>query len=161
MSTRLRRHVDKSALARRFVGYSAGSVVATVTSELAFLATLGWLHAGTTWASAAGFVGGAVPNYILNRRWAWSGGRARDRRTEIALYMAVALSSFAASAVATHWAEVGARGVTTSHGWNVVMTGAAYLGVSAVFFLVKFVLYERVVFTPAANRAPAASEPTT
>ena len=144
-------------LARRIVGYSAGSVVATITSELAFLATLGWLHAGTTWASAAGFVGGAVPNYILNRRWAWSEQRGRDRRTEIALYMAVALSSFAASAVATHWADQGAGALTGDRGLTVLLTGLAYLGVSGVFFVGKFVLYERLVFIP--DRRASAERP--
>ena len=144
-------------LARRIVGYSAGSVVATITSELAFVATLGWLHAGTTWASAAGFVGGAIPNYILNRRWAWSEQRGRDRRTEIALYAAVALSSFVASAVATHWADQGAASLTGDRGLTVLLTGLAYLGVSGVFFVAKFVLYERLVFIPGRRSSAARS----
>ena len=148
---------------RRIAGYSAGSVVAATTSELAFLVVLGWLHAGTTWASAAGFAGGAIPNYVLNRRWAWSERRGRDRRAEMVLYVIVALSTFAASAVATHWVERGARSVTGSHGWTVVLTGLAYLGVSGVLFVAKFVLYERVVFIPGspASGGHRVSEPTT
>lgn len=147
---------DRS-LARRVVGYSAGSVIATATSELAFIAVLGWLHGGTTWASAAGFVGGAVPNYILNRRWAWSGRRGRDRRSEAFLYMVVALASFAASAVATHWAQLGARSVTSSHTWTVLLTALAFLGVSGVFFVLKFVLYEKVVFIAPSGPRPSGS----
>jgi putative flippase GtrA len=138
-----------NSLGRRVAGYSAGSVIAAATSEAAFVVVLGWLHAGTTWASAAGFVGGAVPNYILNRRWAWSDRRGRDRRTEIVLYMVVAVTTFLASAVATHWAQEGARQVTSDHGWTVFLTALAFLGVSGVFFVLKFVLYERVVFVPA------------
>lgn len=149
-------------LVRRVAGYSAGSAIATVTSELAFLGTLGWLHGGTTWASAAGFVGGAVPNYILNRRWVWSERRGHERTTEVVLYMAVALSSFAASAVATHWAQQGARSLTGDHGWTVLLTGLAFLGVSGVFFVLKFVLYEWLVFIPDRTSKPARSlsEPT-
>lgn len=139
-------------LARRVAGYSAGSLIAAGTSELAFVVVLGWLHGGTTWASAAGFVGGAIPNYVLNRRWAWSDRRGRDRKTEVALYTAVAVSTFLVSAVATHWAQVGARHVTSDHGWAVAMTAAAFLGVSGIFFVLKFVLYERVVFVPAPTR---------
>lgn len=135
-------------LTRRIFGYSAGSVIAAATSEAAFVMVLGPLHAGTTWASAAGFFGGAVPNYILNRRWAWPDRRGRDRRTEIGLYAIVALATFLASAVATHWAEAGARHVTDDRGWTVVVTALAFLAVSGLFFVVKFVLYERVVFTP-------------
>ena len=146
-----------TSLTRRVMGYSAGSVIAAATSEAAFVIVLAWLHGGTTWASAAGFVGGAVPNYILNRRWAWSDRRGRDRRSEIALYAAVAITTFVASAVATHWAQLGARQVTLDHGWTVLLTALAFLGVSGVFFLLKFVLYERVVFVPTAPpRRPVA-----
>lgn len=134
-------------LARRIGGYSAGSVIAAVVSELAFAAAYGPGHAGTTWSSAVGFVGGAIPNYVLNRRWAWKDRRGRDRRVEILLYAAVALASFVASAVGTHWAEEGARHLTTDRVWRVVMVAGAYLGVSAVFFVLKFVVYELVVFT--------------
>ncbi|HUZ19681.1 MAG TPA: GtrA family protein [Acidimicrobiales bacterium] len=143
-----------TSLARRAAGYSAGSVIAAASSELAFVVVLGWLHGGTTWASAAGFVGGAIPNYILNRRWAWSDRRGRDRHSEILLYALVALSTFVASAVATHWAQEGARQATSSHTWTVVLTALAFLGVSGVFFILKFVLYERVVFVPGEGRRP-------
>lgn len=140
-------------LARRITGYSAGSVVAVVISEACFAAAYGWGHSGTTWASAAGFVGGAVPNYILNRRWAWRDRRGRNRRQEIVLYMAVAVVSFVVSAVVTHWAEIGARHLTAVRGWQVVLITAAYLGVSGVFFAVKFVIYETIVFTASAETA--------
>jgi putative flippase GtrA len=138
-------------LVRRITGYSAGSVVAVIVSEACFAATYGWGHGGTTLASAAGFIGGAVPNYILNRRWAWRDRRGRNRRTELLLYMAVAVASFLVSAVVTHWAEAGARHLTAARGGQVALITAAYLAVSALFFVVKFVIYETVVF----RHAPA------
>lgn len=137
-----------TSLARRAAGYSAGSVIAAATSELAFIVVLAWLHGGTTWASAAGFVGGAVPNYILNRRWAWPDRRGRDRRSEVLLYAFVALCTFVASAFATRWAQEGAKQATSNHAWTVALTALAFLGVSGVFFVLKFVLYERIVFVP-------------
>ena len=132
----------------RFGGYSAGSLVAAATGELAFVATYGWVHAGTTWATAAGFVSAAVPNYVLNRRWAWPDRRGRlPWRRRSALYLAVVLVSFAASAVATHWAEIGAVQVSPDRAGRRLLVAIAYLAVSGVFFLLKFVLYETVVFT--------------
>ena len=123
--------------------------MAIVFSEAAFAASLGWGHTGTTVASAVGFVGGAVPNYVLNRRWAWRDRRGRDRRTEVVLYMAVALATFVVSALATHWAEAGARHLTADSGGQVGLTTAAFLVVSGVFFVLKFVIYETLVFTKA------------
>jgi putative flippase GtrA len=140
------RQIAQRPMVRRLTGYSAGSAVAATLGELAFVLTYGWIHAGTTWASAAGFVAAAVPNYVLNRRWAWGDRRGRSRRAEAALYAAVALTSFVAAAIGTHWAKVGAVQLFPQAGWQTVVVAAAYLGVSGVFFLVKFVLYERVVF---------------
>jgi putative flippase GtrA len=133
-------------LVRRITGYSAGSVIAVIVSEAAFAATLGWGQTGTTIASAMGFVGGAVPNYILNRRWAWRDRRGRTRRSEVTLYMAVAFSSFIVSALVTHVVRDGARHLTGDRGGQVAVTTAAYLGVSLVFFIIKFLIYETWVF---------------
>ncbi|MGA3215517.1 MAG: GtrA family protein [Acidimicrobiales bacterium] len=154
-------HLERHPLLRRISGYSAGSVVAIVLSEAAFAAALGWGHTGTTVASALGFLGGAVPNYILNRRWAWRDRRGRDRRTEILLYMVVALATFVVSALVTHWAESFARQLTADRGWQVALTTAAFFVVSGVFFVLKFVIYETVVFTkvPDARKIATLVEP--
>src|ERR1700689_4928873 len=110
-----------SPLRRRITGYSAGSIIAAATSELAFAATLYFGHTGTAAASAAGFVGGAVPNYFLNRRWAWQDRRGRRRRTEVLLYTVVALASFGASVVTTRWAEHVVAPLTGDRTWRVVL----------------------------------------
>lgn len=140
-------------LSQRIMGYSLGSVIAAITSELAFLAAYGLGGAGPAIASAAGFVGGAVPNYILNRRWAWADRRGRRRRTEVLLYAAVALSSYAASVLATRATERWAHHVTTDHTGQVLLVGAAYLAVSGVFFVIKFLLYHFAVFTAGPGNA--------
>lgn len=139
---------------KRVGGYSAGSVVAAVTSEVAFTATFGWAHAGTVWASAAGFVAGAIPNYILNRRWAWPDRRTENRRREMTRYGIVALATFVASVAATKWTEGLANRFTVSHFWRVALVAAAFLAVSGVFFVLKFLLFQRLVFTGAPVPAP-------
>ncbi len=149
------------SLIRRIVGYSLGSVIAAITSEAAFLVAYGPAGAGPALSSAAGFVGGAVPNYVLNRRWAWSDRRGRRRRTEITLYAAVALSSYGASVVVTRTVERWARHLSGDRSSRVLLVGAAYLGVSGVFFVLKFVLYHFAVFTggPGDEARPRRSAP--
>lgn len=144
----------RSPLVRRVTGYSAGSVIAAFTSELAFAASFGWGHFDTAEASLVGFLGGAVPNYILNRRWAWNDRRGRRQRDEVALYAVVSILSFLASWQVTTFAEVQARGVSEDRTWQVLLVAGAYLAVSGVFFVAKFVAYELVVFTkgPAERR---------
>lgn len=137
----------QSPFVRKVTGYSAGSVIAAFTSEIAFAGSFGALHVGTTLASLIGFVGGAIPNYFLNKRWAWKDQGTRSRRDEILLYALVSIAAFAASAVVTDYAERYARTLTATRGLQVVLVAAAYLAVSGVFFIGKFVAYELVVFT--------------
>ena len=73
------------------------------------------------------------------------------------MYMAVAVTSFVVSALVTHWAELGARHLTNVRDWQVALITVAYLGVSAVFFAVKFVIYETIVFTAGEQNAGAQS----
>jgi putative flippase GtrA len=153
------RLLEAHPLLQRVTGYSAGSLIAAVTSEVAFAVAYGWGHSGTTLASAAGFFGGAVPNYVLNRRWAWrEDRRGRSIRAELLLYFAISLASFAVSAVTTNWAEGRARALTASEDWQVVLVALAFLAVSALFFIGKFVAYEVIVFTKASSPEQVATE---
>jgi putative flippase GtrA len=151
--------IAQHPLVRRITGYSAGSIVALIISELAFIGVLGWGHAGTLVATTAGFVGGAVPNYILNRRWAWRDRRGRNRRTEISLYACVSLAFFLVAFATTHYAELGARHLTTNGGWQVILVSGVYLATSAVFFVLKFLIYETVVFKKHADETVTALFP--
>ncbi|MDA8061832.1 MAG: GtrA family protein [Actinomycetota bacterium] len=139
--------VRQHPMVRKVTGYSAGSVIAAFTSELCFAGAFGALHTGTTLASLIGFIGGAVPNYVLNRRWAWKDRDGRSRRDEILLYALVSLASFGMSAVVTGYTEHWAKHLTAAQGLRVVVVALAYLAVAGVFFVGKFVAYELVVFT--------------
>jgi putative flippase GtrA len=139
---------------RRLVAYSLGSVVAATCGEVAFVAVYGWLAAGNVAASAAGFVGGAIPNYVVNRRWVWGDRRGRRPRNELLLYWGTALASFATSVGVTGLAEGWARSLATTHAWRVALVAVAYLAVAGVFFVVKFAVFHVLVFTPAASAAP-------
>jgi len=122
-----------------------GSVVATVVSEITFAACYGTATLGTTASSAAAFVAGAIPNYVLNRSWAWRRtGRVRVWR-EVVLYIIVSLISFGASAVATGLTAHAARHMTP-HALKVATVSAAYLATYAVLFGAKFAAYEFVIF---------------
>jgi putative flippase GtrA len=123
-----------------------GSVIATVCSEAAFALSYGTNLLGTTGASAVAFVAGAVPNYFLNRSWAWQRhGRVRVWR-EVVLYALVSVLSFVASALVTAWAAHASRHYTTDHLVKTLLVSAAYLATYAVLFGAKFAAYELVIF---------------
>ena len=145
-SARQVRRITESALAAKVTRYALGSLLALLTSIIVF-AVLLLLGVGTTIDSIAAFAAGAVPNWVLNRRWAWEmDGRVEVVR-EVVGYVLVSVTVLAASSAATgamqHWVR---HHVTPNHGFRVLLVTGAYVFVQAVFFAVKFVIYDRWVF---------------
>ena len=140
------RRFSRSPFAAKLTKYAIGSVVALVTSVIVF-AVMDWMGIRTGIDSAAAFVAGAIPNWVLNRKWAWKmEGRAEFLR-EIFAYTVVSVLVWAASTWATgntqNWAH---KHVAPGSGLQVIITTAAYVFVQAVFFVIKFVIYDKWVF---------------
>jgi putative flippase GtrA len=54
-----------------FLRYGAGSLVAMACSEVVLVGAYAVAGAGALLATVLAWTAGAVPNYVLNRRWAW------------------------------------------------------------------------------------------
>jgi len=132
--------------------YTVGSVIAAVTSLVVFAVAFG-LGVGNVPANVLAFVAGAVPNWILNRSWAWQRkGRVHVRR-EIILYAVVSALSLAASSAATGWADHEVPAVTPNHTLQVLLVACAYIATYGVLFVAKYVVYELVIFAGAERRS--------
>ena len=68
--------------------YTGASVVAGIISEVVFVVTY-WFAAAPLVASLLAFVAGAVPNYLMNRYWAWQRRGRPDRTREILPYAVI------------------------------------------------------------------------
>jgi putative flippase GtrA len=135
----------ESALARKITKYAIGSVIALLTSVVVF-AVLYVMHVSTTWCSIAAFIAGALPNWVLNRRWAWKvRGRVNFWR-EVFAYVIISVLVLIASSAATGWMSDRVDGIAPGHGIRVILVTAAYVAVQAFFFAAKFVVYEHWVF---------------
>lgn len=134
-----------SALAGRITRYALGSVVALLTSIVVF-ALLYVAGVGTTADSIAAFLAGAVPNWILNRRWAWKvRGRVAFGR-EIVGYIAVSVLALVFSSLATGFTNHLVQSIPAHHGIRVALVTGAYVLVQAILFVAKFIAYEHWVF---------------
>jgi putative flippase GtrA len=140
------RRLSRTAWAAKITKYAVGSVVALTTSVIVF-AVMDWLHIRTGIDSAAAFVAGAIPNWILNRKWAWKMEGRVEWMREIVAYTIISVLVWAASTWATgntqNWAH---DHIPAGTGLRVIVTTAAYVVVQAVFFVVKFVIYDKWVF---------------
>jgi putative flippase GtrA len=135
-----------SALAGKITRYAIGSVIALVTSIVVF-ALLYVMGAGTTVCSVSAFAAGAVPNWILNRRWAWQiRGQVAFLR-EIVGYVVISGLALVSSSAATGWTQDQVGGIAPGHGLRVLLVTSSYVAVQALLFVAKFVVYEHWVFS--------------
>jgi putative flippase GtrA len=136
----------------RMAKYTTGSVVAALTSEITFLIMFGPIGAWSSVSTIVAFWAGAIPNYILNRRWAWQ-RTGRAHRRELARYWAVVFFSLAVT-IAFTW--VGARiahRLFESRSAQTLFVGGVYLFANAVVFVFKYLLFDRFVFIDHGARA--------
>ena len=139
--TRLR----ASAHAGKITRYAIGSVVALLTSVVVFaLMYVGGIN--TTICSIGAFVAGAVPNWVLNRRWAWKMQGQVSIAREIVGYIAISVAVLVMSSAATGWTSSEVQSIPAHHGIRVLLVTASYVAVQAFFFGVKYLVYEHWVF---------------
>lgn len=124
--------------------YAGGSVVATVCSELAFVVVYGPLHAGPAWSSVLGWVAGALPNYWLNRSWAWQRQGRPSLRHEILPYVVIIGLTLLLATVVTRAVDGALTHADTASSARVVLVAGAFLGVYAVMFVLRFFLLDRM-----------------
>jgi putative flippase GtrA len=151
--TRARDHAlmerfSRSAFAMKVTKYAIGSVIALATSIVVFAlmyVALGGKH--TTICSIGAFVAGAIPNWVLNRRWAWKIKGEVAFLREIVAYIAISGVVLVASSLGTGAMQSWVKGhITPHHGVRVLLVTGAYVFVQAVLFVAKFVVYEHWVF---------------
>lgn len=140
------RRLRRSSLGVRITRYTIGSIVAATTSAIVF-AVLYVLGLSTTACSVVAFVAGAIPNWILNRRWAWSiKGRVAFGR-EICGYIVVSALTLLASSEATAWTQHQVQSIPSHYGIRVTLVTGSYVAVFAALFLIRFVIYEHWIFS--------------
>ncbi|MGO9658351.1 MAG: GtrA family protein [Acidimicrobiales bacterium] len=137
--------------------YGAGSIVAFVTSGVAFYICIDWFGLGAITCSVIAFFAGAVPNWVLNRRWAWQKRGREGVGRETTLYVVVSLISLVASAIVTKLTALG-----TAHSGHMVkdvLVTLSYLFSVVVLSGLKYLAYDRFVFVD--RRRSRSQVPTT
>jgi putative flippase GtrA len=137
---------------------ATSSVVATAVSQVVLLVILS-SGGATALASTAAFVAGAIPNFLLTRRWVWDRKGKPRVKTEVAPYLAVIGLGWLASTGLTTLTGRLLAPLTLPHPLVVVLIDVAYVASYALVFIVKFFLLDRVVFDRGAGRTPATTSP--
>jgi putative flippase GtrA len=135
-----------SALGARITRYTIGSAIAFGTSAIVF-PSLYVLGVGTTGCSIGAFVAGAIPNWILNRRWAWKIRGKVNFWREIVAYVVISLIQLVLTSLSTGWTNQHVQSIPAHHGLRALLVDLSYLAVFVVFFAAKFAVYEFWIFS--------------
>jgi putative flippase GtrA len=144
VSHRWWQRLTRTPFSAKLTKYALGSVVAFVVGNIAF-AFCYWLDMGTTICSVLAFIAAAIPNWILNRRWAWQ-QTGRPPVKQVVSYFAVSVIVLVASSWATGWTNGQVQAVPQHYGLRVIIVTSAYVAVTVIFFFLKFLIYEFYVF---------------
>ena len=150
----------RSAVARlrsswgRWGRYAVTSLVATGVSEAVLLAVYGGHLLGASAASVVASLAGMIPSYAMSRFWIWPEADRRHPGRQAAGFWVVGIASLVASSLMT---GIAADLAPSGHAIHVAVVGVAYVGTYGALWILKFGVYQRFLFRPAAAAADAAS----
>jgi putative flippase GtrA len=128
----------------RFSRFAAGSVAATLLSQLT-LTGLFWLGGvNATTASLVAFVAGAIPNFIVNWKWTWGRSGRPALLRELLPYTAIIVGGGLAATALTTLTDHVLAPLVTDRGARTITLDIAYLSSYAILFVLKFALLDRV-----------------
>jgi putative flippase GtrA len=128
----------------RFSRYTIGSVAATALSQLT-LTGLFWLGGvNATTATLVAFVAGAIPNFVLNWKWAWGRSGRPALLRELLPYIAIIVGGGLIATALTTLTDHELAPLITDRGMRTVLLDVAYLASYGVLFVVKFALLDKV-----------------
>lgn len=148
----IRRHpwwqwLTRTPFSAKMTKYALSSVIAFALSNIAF-AFCYWLGWGTTVPSIIAFFAAAIPNWIMNRRWAWQ-QTGRAPRKQMISYAGVSAMVLLVTAFATgrvNWWIKHDIHVENHHGLRLLIVTGAFVVINVVLFFTKFAIYEYVIF---------------
>jgi putative flippase GtrA len=90
------------------------------------------------------WLAGAIPNFWLNRNWAWQRTGRPSLRREVVPYAAIVIVTLLLATLLTHLADAWLQHQGVSHSLRVTLVAAVFLGTYVVVFALRFVLLERL-----------------
>lgn len=149
------RQLTHSRIVRLFTRFAAGSVIATVCSQLAFLLSFGIFGGSAVVSGAVAFLAGAVPNFIVHRFWTWRRRGRVGMRHELIPYLLVIGTNAAVAIGLTAGLDRLIGDSVDNHAMRTILLTAAFGASYVLLFVLKFALLDRLVFAPKASGDPA------
>jgi putative flippase GtrA len=142
---------DRAGVAR-LARYAATSGVAFAVSEATLLILYGFNLTTATVAALIASLAGTIPSYLLSRYWIWREAARERVLRQVILYWIVSISCIALTSLLT---GALASLAPAGHPFHLLVVAIGYPIVMLTFWLIKFVIYQRIIFPNAhASRGP-------
>jgi putative flippase GtrA len=134
---------QRRARIARLARYAATSAVAFGVSEATLLILYGNGVVDATVAALIANLVGTVPSYFMSRYWIWKDAARTRVGRQVVLYWTTSIVCIAGTSLAT---GLIANLVPAGHSFHLVVVGIGFLVVNIIFWLTKFVIYQRFIF---------------
>jgi putative flippase GtrA len=131
---------------RKLFRYSMSSLVAVAISVI-LLVFFNGVVGLSAWISSTLATGiAAVPNYEMNRKWAWGKTGRSHVWKEVVPFWALAFLGWGISTFSVHLMEQYAQSHDFSHLMSTAAVTLVYLGAFGVLWIAKFIIFNKVLF---------------
>ena len=131
---------------QKLLKYSVASVVAVVISEICLVLFNGVVGMSAWVSSSLATAIAAVPNYYMNRKWAWGKHGRSHVWKEVVPFWALALLGWALSTFSVYVMERYAKHHHFAHVWSTLSVAVVYIAAFGVLWVAKFVIFNRLMF---------------
>ncbi|MDQ2724799.1 MAG: GtrA family protein [Actinomycetota bacterium] len=136
----------RSPEGQKLFRYSVASVVAVAVSLVCLVFFNGVLNISAVPSSILATAVATIPNYIMNRRWAWGKDGRSHLWREVVPFWSLALIGLAFSTLCVKWMESYANHHQFSHLVRTGTVAVVYVGAFGVLWVAKFIIFNKVLF---------------
>jgi putative flippase GtrA len=136
----------RGAEGRKLFRYSCASAVAVVCSVVLLVIFNGVIGLSAWVSSTLATALAAIPNYEMNRKWAWGKTGRSHLWKEVVPFWALAFLGWAVSTFSVHVMESYAHRHHFSHLASTASVTIVYVAAFGVLWVAKFIIFNKVLF---------------
>jgi putative flippase GtrA len=131
---------------QKLLKYSVASIVAVVISEICLIIFNGVVGMSAWVSSSLATCIAAVPNYYMNRKWAWGKHGRSHVWKEVVPFWALAVLGWVLSTLSVYVMERYAKHHNFTHFWSTVSVAVVYIAAFGVLWVGKFIIFNKLMF---------------
>lgn len=138
--------------------YSVASIVAVVVSEVCLVLFNGVVGMSAAVASSLATSIAAIPNYYMNRKWAWGKHGRSHLLKEVLPFWALAFAGWALSTYSVYLMEHYAKHHGFSHTLTTALVAIVYIAAFGILWIGKFMIFNKLMFVHRHHQAKEDTE---